>query len=74
MSPTLSFGERLRRAREALGMNQRDLAELLGVSFEAVSKWERGVSTPAGITQEGALARLKERKAREDAKARKGRK
>lgn len=54
---TFAFALRAHRAR--LNLTQSDLATLLGVSFEAISKWERGLSAPPAITQEGALARLK---------------
>jgi transcriptional regulator with XRE-family HTH domain len=54
----MSFAEQLKTARKAAGLKQSAAAEVLGVSFEAVSKWERGLTTPAEITQEGALARL----------------
>ena len=54
----MSFAAELKAARERLGLTQAEAASLLGVSFEAVSKWERGLSTPAEITQEGARARL----------------
>jgi len=54
----MSFAEKLKAARERLGLTQAEAAALLDVSFEAVSKWERGLSTPAAITQEGALSRL----------------
>lgn len=54
----MAFAEKLKAARERLGLTQAEAARLLDVSFEAVSKWERGLSTPAAITQEGALARL----------------
>lgn len=54
----MSFAEKLKAARERLGLTQAGAARLLDVSFEAVSKWERALSTPAAITQEGALARL----------------
>jgi len=54
----MDFAEKLKAARERLGLTQTDAAALLDVSFEAVSKWERGLSTPAAIAQEGALARL----------------
>ena len=30
--------------RKGRGLTQNDLGERLGVSFQAVSKWERGVS------------------------------
>lgn len=54
----MTFADKLKRERKRLGLNQTEAATALGVSFEAVSKWERGLSTPAAITQEGALARL----------------
>ena len=35
-------GGLIRRLRRELGLTQRELAGLLGVSDKAVSKWERG--------------------------------
>lgn len=40
------FGERLKKLRTENQMSQEELAEKLGVSAQAVSKWERGKSTP----------------------------
>ena len=40
------FGERLKKLRIENQMSQDELAEKLGVSAQAVSKWERGKSTP----------------------------
>ena len=57
----MTFPEKLRRARKARALSQAECAALLGVSFEAISKWERGITEPAAITQEGALARLAKR-------------
>ena len=37
---------RLARARKTLNMTQADAAECLGVSFQAVSQWERGETSP----------------------------
>lgn len=37
-----TFGDRLRKAREAAGLEQADMARKFGVSAAAVSKWERG--------------------------------
>jgi DNA-binding XRE family transcriptional regulator len=34
-------GSRLRRLREGAGLSQQDVADALGVSKQAVSKWER---------------------------------
>lgn len=59
MKKAMTFAEKLRSERQRLGLSQVELAGVLGVSFEAVSKWERGLTTPAQIAQEGALARLR---------------
>lgn len=40
------IGNRIAEARRARGMTQPDLAEKMGVSFQAVSNWERGESMP----------------------------
>lgn len=42
----MSFAENLRRARKTKGMSQEELAALLGVSRQAVSKWEQGTGYP----------------------------
>lgn len=42
----LSFGERLLIAREAAGLTQQQLADLLKVDQVQVSKWERGGTRP----------------------------
>jgi DNA-binding transcriptional regulator YiaG len=53
------FADELKGERKRLGLNQSEAATLLEVSFEAISKWERGLAAPAAIAQEGALARLR---------------
>ena len=40
------FSETIRRLRKERGLTQEALADVLGVSFQAVSKWERGESYP----------------------------
>ena len=40
----MTFGEVIQVRRAALGLSQERLAELVGVSRQAVSKWEVGVS------------------------------
>ena len=40
------FGETIRNARKDLGMTQRQLSELLGVSNTSVSNWEKNLSRP----------------------------
>lgn len=39
-----SVGTHIKRLRTARGLTQEQLAEKLGVSGPAVTKWERGVS------------------------------
>lgn len=41
-------GEEIRRIREALGMEQVEFAEQLGVSQAAISLWENGFRSPSG--------------------------
>ncbi|MCM1189243.1 MAG: helix-turn-helix domain-containing protein [bacterium] len=42
----LTLPENICRLRKAHSMTQEQLAEALGVTFAAVSKWERGIATP----------------------------
>lgn len=42
----LHLAEHISSLRKRHGMTQEQLAEVLGVTFAAVSKWERGVTTP----------------------------
>lgn len=41
------IGERIKRARKAAGLNQRELAERTNVSAMAISKYERDENTPS---------------------------
>ncbi len=41
-----AIGENIRRSRKQKGMTQEALAQVLGVSAQAVSKWETGQSAP----------------------------
>ena len=41
-----TIGSRISKFRKAKGMTQEDLANLLGVSSQAVSKWENDASCP----------------------------
>ena len=42
----MSFGENLQLIRKKNQLSQEDLAEMLGVSRQAVSKWELGEGYP----------------------------
>ena len=43
---TLKIGHYIQHLRKAAGMTQKDLAEKLNISFQAVSKWENGDTLP----------------------------
>lgn len=43
---TIYLGENLKNLRKARGITQESFANYLGVSFQAVSKWERNDSYP----------------------------
>ena len=43
---TLKIGRYIRHLRKAAGMTQKELAEKLHISFQAVSKWENGDTLP----------------------------
>lgn len=40
------LGERIKTLRQKLSMSQRELAMLMGVTPQAASKWEHGLSCP----------------------------
>ncbi|MBQ4506413.1 MAG: helix-turn-helix transcriptional regulator [Firmicutes bacterium] len=43
---TLKIGRYIQHLRRSAGMTQKDLAEKLSISFQAVSKWENGDALP----------------------------
>lgn len=43
---TIYFGENLKRLRKEKELTQETLADFLGVSFQTISKWERGENYP----------------------------
>lgn len=45
-----SMGETISCLRKEKGMTQKDLADQLGITDKAVSKWERGVAYPDTAT------------------------
>ena len=42
----MRIGENIRALRKARGLTQEQLAGMLGISFQAVSKWETDTNTP----------------------------
>lgn len=44
----MNFAKIIREAREKLNLNQSQLAELVGVSPQAVQQWESGATQPRG--------------------------
>ena len=42
----MTFGEKLQQVRKAAGLSQEQLAELVGMSRQAVSKWETDQAAP----------------------------
>ena len=47
---TQDLGARIRAARQAAGLSQEKLAEQLGLTRQAVTKWETGQSAPSTET------------------------
>ncbi|MCK6483017.1 MAG: DUF3883 domain-containing protein [Phycisphaerae bacterium] len=47
--------ERIRRLREKLGLTQVRLAEVLGVSFASINRWENGQSKPSALAWQQIL-------------------
>lgn len=57
MSSTSSLPDTIRTLRRAAGLSQEQLADQLGVSRQAVTKWETGIGTP-DLENVVAVARL----------------
>src|SRR5262249_14928473 len=45
----LDFPSRMKKLRDKLGITQMRLAELMGVSFASVNRWENGQSRPSAL-------------------------
>ena len=43
----MTTGEKIARLRKGNGLSQEQLAEMLGISRQTVSKWENGTSDPS---------------------------
>ncbi len=53
-----AFGKKLNSMREAVGLTQEQVADVLGCSTPRISEWERGVRTPKPATQVGIFSML----------------
>ncbi len=53
----LNIGNQIKELRRANGMTQERLAELIGISFQAISKWENNIALP-DITLVPKLAKI----------------
>jgi transcriptional regulator with XRE-family HTH domain len=47
--PTWSFGDRVRKARDTTGLNQKDFASAIGASEGSIATWETGRAKPRDI-------------------------
>ncbi len=56
-------GRKIIEFRRALGLSQRDLAELLEVAVSTVSRWENGHNKPHRWVRQRLVRMQKERKA-----------
>lgn len=52
------FGSNLRKIRKSKNLTLKQLAEMVGVKFQSVEKWEKGASMPTGKTLELLTAAL----------------
>ena len=59
----MDLREEIRRRREERHLSQEELAEAVGVSRQAVSKWESGAAQPTGANRRALLQALDLREA-----------
>lgn len=57
MFDIMKLGKNISARRKALGMTQMELADKLGISYQAVSNWERGQTAP-DISKLGEIAEI----------------
>ena len=55
----MDFAKKVKNVRETLKISQEKLAQLLGVSFSTVNRWEQGKALPSYATMQkfGALCK-----------------
>ena len=44
---TMALSDRIKNCRQSAGLSQEKMAELVGVSRQAVTKWEAGQTAPS---------------------------
>ena len=54
----MNFAEILKSERQRVGLTGEDAAKALDIPARTYWDWERGLTTPPAIAQEGAAARL----------------
>ena len=54
------FAEKVRKARNQLGLSQEKFAVMLGVSFSTVNRWEKGHARPSYLALDSFNALCKE--------------
>ena len=59
----MDWSEEIRKRREERHLSQEELAEAVGVSRQAVSKWESGAAQPTGANRRALLQALDLREA-----------
>ena len=56
----IDYPKVIRRLRAKLNVSQQELAEMLGVAFSSVNRWENGHNEPTIIAQEKLKQLFKE--------------
>lgn len=51
-----NIGKNIKKLREARHVTQEQLAQVLSISYQAVSKWEMGTTVPDTLTLPGIAA------------------
>lgn len=62
MSPPEDFAAWLRFEREQRDLTLAEMADIIGVHWNTVARWERGTMTPSALTQGAVRDKLKGRR------------
>jgi putative transcriptional regulator len=55
----------IKEIRDRLGLSQEALAHVLGVSFQTINRWERGIFKPSNLAVEKIKQLMEKEKANE---------